>query len=141
HDPVARLEAGHAVADGLHHAGALVPQEHRVGMAPPVLLDHVQVAVADAGRLDPDQHLAGAGRGDIDLLERHDAPLAEDYALVSHERSSSLTECAPSSARLRSSSAMRFCSSSSTPRCPPTASAYAYGRPISTASAPSAIAF
>ena len=48
---------------------------------------------------------------------------AEDYTAVSHERSRSRIACAPASARFRSISAIRFWISSSTPRCPPTASA------------------
>ena len=49
-----------ALADRLDRAGALVPEQDRQRVAPAVLLDHVQVAVADAGRLDPDEHLARA---------------------------------------------------------------------------------
>ena len=92
-------------------------------MVPAVLLDHVQVAVADAGRLDADEHLARPGLVDGDLLERDGAGLAEDYAAVNHERSRSRIEWPPASARLRSISAIRFWISSSTPRWPPTASA------------------
>ena len=113
-----------ALADGLDRAGALVPEQHRERVAPAVLFDHVQVAVADAGRLDPDEHLARPGRVDDDLLERDRAGLGEDYAASSamsgRARGSSAR---PASARLRSISAIRFWSSSSTPRCPPTASA------------------
>ena len=92
-------------------------------MTPAVLLDHVQVAVADAGRVDPHEHLARPGVVDDDLLERDLAGRGEDYALVSHERSRSRTECPPASASPRSISAIRFWISSSTPRVPPTASA------------------
>ncbi len=122
-DAVAGRERRDSRAGRLDRAGALVPEQHRIWVTPAVLFDHVQVAVADARRLDADEHLAGLGRGDVDLLERDHAALAEDYTRVSHERSSSATECAPRSARLRSSSAIRFWSSSSTARCPPTASA------------------
>ena len=90
---------------------------------PAVLLDHVQVGVADAGRVDPNEHLGRPGLLDADLLERDGVARGENYTLVSHERSSSRIECAPASARLRSISAIRFWISSSTPRCPPTASA------------------
>src|SRR4051794_28340767 len=96
-------------------------------MVPPVLLDHVQVAVADARRLDADEHLTRPRRVDADLLERDRPRLAEDYAALvaaeSQERSRSRMEWAPASARFRSISAIRFWISSSTPRCPPTASA------------------
>src|SRR5581483_8743849 len=96
--------------------------------------------VADAGRLDPHQHLAGPGLIDRELLEGDHPRRAQDDAEVSHERSRSRIACPPASARVRSISAIRFWISSSTPRVPPTASAYAYGRPSSTASAPSATA-
>ena len=79
-DPVALGEALDAVADSLDRPGTLVPEEHRVPMAPAVLLDHVQVAVADTGRLDAHEHLARLGRRDGDLLERDGVALAEDDA-------------------------------------------------------------
>jgi hypothetical protein len=43
---------------------------------PAILLDHVQVRMADAGRFEPHEHLAGAGRLDADLLERDPPGLA-----------------------------------------------------------------
>jgi len=52
----------------------------------------VQVAVADAGRVDPHAHLARPGLADDDLLQRHLAGRGEDYTLVSHERSRSRIE-------------------------------------------------
>src|SRR5262249_49945962 len=90
-DAVTRPERN-AVADCFHHAGTLVAEQNRERRAPAVVLDHVQVAVTDARRLDADEHLARAGLGDVDLLERDLAGRGEDYALVSHERSSSATE-------------------------------------------------
>ncbi len=125
HDAVAGHEPVHALTDRLDRSGAFVPEQHREGVPPAVLLDHVQVAVTDARRLDPDEHLARSRLADLDLLESDLAGRDEDYAALSHERSSSRIECAPASARVRSISAIRFWSSSSTPRCPPTASAYA----------------
>ena len=50
-------------------------------MAPAVLLDHVQVAVADAGRLDPHEHLAGLGRSTWISSSATLSARAEDYAL------------------------------------------------------------
>src|SRR3954452_20532596 len=143
HDPVALPKPAGAllVPDGHDRPRAFVPEQDRQRVMPPVLLDHVQVAVADAARLDPDEHNTRAGGLDAALLEGDGAGLAEDYAAVSHERSRSRIECAPASARPRSISAIRFWINSSTPRCPPTARAYAYGRPMRTASAPRATAF
>src|SRR5204863_6147126 len=114
HDPVARGEAVDAVADGLDRPRALVAEENRQAVAPAVLLDHVQVAVADAGRLDADEHLARPRLLHADLLERDGARGAEDYTLVSHSRESSRTEWPPASASVRSISAIRFWISSST---------------------------
>jgi len=72
-DTVALGEPGHTVTQRLDHPGPLVAEEDRERVVPAVLLDHVQVAVADAGGLDPDEHLAGARGLDADFLER-DAP-------------------------------------------------------------------
>ncbi len=83
-------------------------EEHGEAVTPAVLLDHVRVGVADARRFEPDEHLAGPGLLDADLLERDLARPREDYASVSHVRSSSRTERAPSSARVSSISAIRF---------------------------------
>jgi hypothetical protein len=47
-----------------------MPEQDGQGVVPPVLFDHVQVAVADARRLDAHAHLARAGLVDLDLLER-----------------------------------------------------------------------
>ena len=55
-------------------------EQHGQRVAPPVLLDHVQIGVADARRLDPDEHLARPRLVDDDLLERDAARLAENYA-------------------------------------------------------------
>jgi hypothetical protein len=70
-DPVAGLDAGHARTGGGDDPGGLVAGDQR-------LADHeaavaavevvVHVGAADAGRAEPDQHLAGAGlrRGHVD---------------------------------------------------------------------------
>src|SRR5213079_2442511 len=108
HDPVADDDAGHVVADCLYGAGALVPQQDRIVVVPAVLLDHMQVAVTHAGRVDADEHLAGPRRLDTDLLQDNPTRFDEDYAALNHERSRSLTECTPASASVRSSSAVRF---------------------------------
>ena len=98
HDPIAFGETLDVLADTLDGTGSFVPEQHRQLMPPAVLLDHVEVAVADAGRVDPDAHLARAGLVDADLLERDLTGRGEDYTLVSHERSRSRTECPPASA-------------------------------------------
>jgi hypothetical protein len=56
------------VADGLDHAGGLMPEQERevvVDAALPV----VQVGVADPAGLHLHQRLTGAGVGDMDLLD------------------------------------------------------------------------
>ena len=122
-DAVAFGEPLDVLADALDRAGSLMAEEQRQRVAPAVFLDRVQVAVTDAGRVDPHENLARPGIVDDDLFERDLAGRGEDYALVSHERSRSRTECPPASASPRSISAIRFWISSSTPRVPPTASA------------------
>jgi uncharacterized protein (DUF885 family) len=72
-DPVAFRESLHALADALDRACTFVAEQHRELVTPARLLDHVQVAVADAARLDADEHLAVAGLVDVDLLDADDA--------------------------------------------------------------------
>ena len=79
-------------ADALYRARALVPEQQRQRVPPAVLLDRMQVAVADARGVDSQPHLARPGLVDEDLLQRHLARRGEDYTLVSHERSRSRIE-------------------------------------------------
>ena len=118
HDPVAGRHVRDALADRLDDAGALVAEQHRERVPPAVLLDHVQVAVADAGRLDLDEHLVRPRRVDDDLLEGDLAGRGENYAAVSQDRSSSRIDVPPASASVRSISAIRFSVNASTPRGP-----------------------
>jgi hypothetical protein len=67
HDAVARRDVGHAGADRLDHAGALVAEDRRERRRVHALR-RVQVGVADAGRGVAHQHLAGARRLELDLL-------------------------------------------------------------------------
>ena len=61
---------GHPGADGLDQADALVAgDEGRGGLHGPVAVGGVDVRVAEARRLDPDDDLARAGDGDRDLFE------------------------------------------------------------------------
>src|SRR5206468_5261362 len=53
----------------------------------PCGLDHVEIAVTDAARLEADEHLAGARRLDLDLLEAVAADLAQDDAAIQERRS------------------------------------------------------
>jgi hypothetical protein len=62
-----------ALADGLHHTGALVAEQDRQLMSPAAGLEDVQVCVADAARLDPDERLAGARRVELELGDRQAA--------------------------------------------------------------------
>jgi len=65
---VADLEVGHAVADLLDDAGALVSEHarQREGDEP---LANAEVRVAQPGRHDPDKDLAALRTVDLDLLE------------------------------------------------------------------------
>jgi hypothetical protein len=64
---VAGLHVAHALADSLHDPGTLVT-EHRRGIAGRVRAgSRVHVGVADAARLEADQHLARPGLSEIDL--------------------------------------------------------------------------
>ena len=66
---VAGRHRAHTVADALDHATALVPQDGRrvAGRVGPG--GGVHVGVADAAGHEPDQHLAGPGVGQLDLLD------------------------------------------------------------------------
>jgi hypothetical protein len=72
---VARRHAGHAVADGLDHAGGLVAEQEGEVVVDPALAV-VEVGVADAARLHGDQRLAGPGVGHDHGLDRHRLALA-----------------------------------------------------------------
>src|SRR4029078_4782061 len=112
-----------ALPDGHDRSGPLVSEQDGERVVPPVLFDHVQVAVTDPGGLDADEPRPRPRLVAADLLERDRAGPGEDYAAVgvSHERSRSRIECPPARARLRSIFAIRFCMRFSTPRCPQTA--------------------
>ena len=122
HDAVADLEPVDVRADRLDRSSALVPEQDRQRMTPAVLLDHVEIAVADAAGLDAQGDLTGPGLVDDDRLERHGARRAQDDAAI-HDESSSLTERAPISASVKSASAASCSISAETPSVPPTASA------------------
>jgi hypothetical protein len=68
-DSLARLPATHAVAHGIDDTGHLVPGNARVADARETPVLGVGVAVADAARLHPDAHLAGAGLRNLPLAE------------------------------------------------------------------------
>ncbi len=108
-----------AFADGLDHPRALVAEQDGQRMSPAAGLDDVQVGVADAAGLDPDERLAGAGWVELELGDLQ-AALRQDCAAI-HDSSRPAALCAPRSARVRSVSAMRCRITASTPSCPPTA--------------------
>src|SRR5205823_673200 len=120
HDPVPGRESFHLGPDGLDDPGALVPEHHRKPV-PPAGLEQVQIGMADAARLEVDDHVLRPGLGDLDLLDRR-PPQLGDYDAAIHEESSSRTLEPPLSARVRSVSATRLPSTASTPSWPPTAS-------------------
>ena len=64
-----------ALADALDDAGALVAEHGRRVAARVGARGGVEVGVADAARLEPHEHLARAGLGEVDLL--HGERLAE----------------------------------------------------------------
>jgi hypothetical protein len=70
-DVVTGAEVGNTGADLLHHPGALVAAHHREGEGD-VAGDDVVVGQAQPGGGQLDQHLALAGRVEVDLLH---APL------------------------------------------------------------------
>ena len=69
HHMIARGEVGHVLAQFLDDAGRLVPERHR-HRPRPVAVDDGEVGVAQSGRHDPHQHLAPAGRIELDFLDR-----------------------------------------------------------------------
>src|SRR5205814_10321595 len=70
HHAVARPQVGHAAADLGHLAGPLVPGDDRVldrdDVAPGVELE---VGVADADRMGPDEYLVGTDRRRVQLRD------------------------------------------------------------------------
>jgi hypothetical protein len=80
HDPL---------ADGFHGAGALVPEHHRPASVAETAVGQVHVGVADAGGGDADEHLAGLGRRERDVLDADVTGLAQDDRLhATRQRSS-----------------------------------------------------
>src|SRR4029077_9207833 len=95
HHMVADRQIAHAVADRLDHAGALVPEHRRRvagGVGPG---GRKQVGVADPAGLEPDEHLARARLGELELL--HLERLAESL----QHGCTDLHERDPTTARLR----------------------------------------
>ena len=80
---IARLHRGHVGPDGLHHAGALVPEHERaIERVAPEPVDDVQVAVTDARGHRPHEDLAAPRLVDVDVLDRErGVHLAEDRGL------------------------------------------------------------
>jgi hypothetical protein len=86
---VARLERGHAFADALDDAGALVTQHRRRVARRIGAGGRVEVGMADAARDEPDEHLARLRLGEIDLLHRQwCAELLEHRGADLHPRDS-----------------------------------------------------
>ena len=63
---VALLQAGHAGADLGHDAGALMAEDRREDAFRIAARESEFIGVADAGRLDFDQHFAGARTFEVD---------------------------------------------------------------------------
>ena len=77
HDAVARRDVDDALADLLDGAGALVPEHHRPAPGAEAAGGEMDVGVADAGRRDAHQHLAGFRRRERHLLDADVAGLAQ----------------------------------------------------------------
>src|SRR5215204_34044 len=137
-DTVPGADVFDSLTDRLDHTCAFVPEQDRHRMVEAGSHD-VEVGVADAAGLDPDPRLPSARRVELDLLDAEALELVQDDAAI-HDRSRLRASRPPTSASVRSVSAIRCRITASTPSWPPTARPYAYGRPSRTASAPSASA-
>ena len=67
---VADVDARNSGTDGLHDAGALVP-EHRGAPSRRGAVDRILIGVAHAARMQADTDLARAGLGQLELRHRH----------------------------------------------------------------------
>lgn len=67
-DPFPLGEIGDLGAGLDDQSGRLVTEQHGHGPGP-VAVDHGQVGVAQARGLDPDEHLGGAGGGEVELAD------------------------------------------------------------------------
>ena len=67
---IADRDAAHAPPDRFDDAGSFVP-EHRRAACLGRAVDRVLIGVADAARLDPDEHLARPRFGKLELLHGH----------------------------------------------------------------------
>src|SRR3954463_4036011 len=105
--------------DRLDDPGALGAEHDGVARSP-AGLDDVQVGVADAARLDADEHLVRAGFPELELLDREAGGLGQDHPAI-HVSSRSRATVPPISARVRSVSAIRWRIAVSTPSWPPQA--------------------
>src|SRR5439155_14265690 len=81
HDAISRCERGDAATALFDDARSYVAEHHRQAMRP-AGLDQVQVAMADAARFDPDEHLVLPGSFDLDLFEVEAPDLAQDDAAI-----------------------------------------------------------
>ena len=81
HDPVAHAHGLDSRPDGLDDACPFVPEQDRRRVGEP-RLEHVQVAVADAARLDADEHLVLVRVLDLDLDELEATELLDHDSLV-----------------------------------------------------------
>ena len=68
-DVVAGLDVAHALPNALDDAGALVAEHGRRVAGRVGAGGRVEVRVADAARHEPDEHLAGLGLRELELLD------------------------------------------------------------------------
>ena len=125
HDhPVAHADVLDAFANRLDDTGPLVAEHDRRHLPPAARPDDVQVRVADAAGLDPDERLALARRLELECLDRHAAGRCQDDAAI-HDSSTSAALRAPTRARVMSKSAISWRMTASAPARPATARPYA----------------
>ena len=79
HHAVAGREIAFGVAGFEHRRCRLMPQRHR-HRPDAVAVDHRQVRMTQAGGVDADEQLAGAGRGEVELGQRQRAAVANGPA-------------------------------------------------------------
>jgi hypothetical protein len=79
---VALLQRRHPVADVDHHARPLVPEDHREEPLGIGTRARELVGVADARRLQLDQHLASLRAVELDLLDDQRLPYLVRYRCV-----------------------------------------------------------
>jgi hypothetical protein len=87
-NPVADAEPRDALAHGDHFAGAVRQRNTpAIGVVRPVsVVEHIEITMVQRHGFDTDQHLAGAGHGFRDFLERETVAARGGFELVLTDR-------------------------------------------------------